>query len=39
MKYRGYSARFEFDREANIYHGAVTNTKDIITFQSKKKKD
>jgi len=37
MKYRGYSAKCEFDQEANIYHGAVTNTKDTITFQSKKR--
>ena len=33
MQYKGYLARVEFDAEANIFHGEVINTRDIITFQ------
>ncbi len=33
MKYKGYLARVEFDDEANIFHGEVINTRDVITFQ------
>jgi predicted HicB family RNase H-like nuclease len=33
MKYKGYLARIEFDDEANIFHGEVVNTRDVITFQ------
>jgi predicted HicB family RNase H-like nuclease len=35
MQYRGYWARVEFDTEANIFHGEVINTRDVITFQGK----
>lgn len=35
MKYKGYLARTEFDEEANIFHGEVVNTRDVITFQGK----
>ena len=33
MKYKDYLARVEFDDEANIFHGEVINTRDVITFQ------
>ena len=33
MKYKSYSAVVEFDDEANIFHGEVINTRDVITFQ------
>jgi predicted HicB family RNase H-like nuclease len=33
MKYKGYLGRVEFDDEANIFHGEVVNTRDVITFQ------
>ena len=35
MKYKGYIGHLEFDDEAEIFHGEVINTKDIITFQGK----
>jgi predicted HicB family RNase H-like nuclease len=33
MSYKGYIARVEFDADANILHGEVINTRDLITFQ------
>jgi len=33
MHYRGYIGRVEFDDEAGVFHGEVTNTRDVITFQ------
>jgi len=33
MEYKGYIARVEFDDEADILHGEVINTRDVITFQ------
>lgn len=33
MQYKGYLARVEFDADANIFHGEVINTRDVITFQ------
>lgn len=33
MEYKGYLAHVEFDSEANIFHGEVTNIRDVITFQ------
>ncbi len=35
MEYKGYLAHTEFDDEANIFHGQVINTRDVITFQGK----
>jgi predicted HicB family RNase H-like nuclease len=34
MKYKGYTAKVEFDEEAEIFFGTVVNTRDTITFQS-----
>lgn len=33
MEYKGYVARIEFDEDADILHGEVMNTRDVITFQ------
>lgn len=33
MKYKGYEAVVSFDEDAEIFHGEVINTKDVITFQ------
>lgn len=35
MQFKGYIAQVEFDDEANIFHGEVVNTRDVITFQGK----
>lgn len=35
MIYKGYSATVQFDDEADIFHGHVINTRDVITFQGK----
>lgn len=33
MQYKNYIAHVEFDPDANIFHGEVVNTRDVITFQ------
>lgn len=33
MEYKGYVAKVEFDEDANLFHGEVINTRDVITFQ------
>lgn len=33
MTYKGYMAHVEFDDAADIFHGEVINTRDVITFQ------
>ena len=33
MEYRGYWATVAFDDEADIFHGEVIGTRDVITFQ------
>ena len=35
MDYKGYQARVEFDDDANIFHGEIINTRDVVTFQGK----
>lgn len=35
MEYKGYIGQVEFDDDAEIFHGEVVNTRDIITFQGK----
>ena len=32
-EYKGYVANIEFDPDANLFHGQVVNTRDVITFQ------
>ncbi len=39
MKYKDYEAVVEFDDEANLFHGEVINTRDVITFQGKSVKE
>lgn len=33
LEYKGYTGTTEFDDEAGIFHGEVTLTRDVITFQ------
>ena len=33
MEYKGYSAKVEFDEDANIFHGEIINLRDVITFE------
>jgi predicted HicB family RNase H-like nuclease len=33
MEYTGDIGRAEFDEESGFFHGEVTNTHDVITFQ------
>ncbi len=33
MEYKGFLGVVQFDDEANIFHGDVVNTRDVITFQ------
>lgn len=35
MEHRGYIGKVEFDDEAEIFHGEIINTRDVITFQGK----
>ena len=35
MNYQGYQASVTFDEEADIFHGSVVNTRDVITFQGR----
>ena len=35
MIYKGYSATIKFDEDADIFHGEVANTRDVITFQGR----
>ena len=39
MKYKDYITVVEFDDEANIFHGEVINTRDVITFQGRSVKE
>lgn len=35
MKYKGYTGKVEFDEDAEIFHGEIIDTRDVITFQGK----
>jgi predicted HicB family RNase H-like nuclease len=39
MQYKGYIAQVEFDDEANVFHGEVSNTRDVITFEGSSVKE
>ena len=39
MRYRGYTGQVEFDPLAEIFHGEVVDTRDVITFQGKTVKE
>jgi predicted HicB family RNase H-like nuclease len=34
MEYKGYLGKVEFDDAADLFHGEVVNTRDVITFQA-----
>ena len=34
MNYKGYVAVVEYDDDAEVFHGEIANTRDVITFQS-----
>jgi len=33
MEYKGYVGQVSFDDDADLFHGEVVNTRDVITFQ------
>lgn len=35
LTYKGYQGRFEYDPEADIFHGDVLHLTDVITFQGR----
>jgi predicted HicB family RNase H-like nuclease len=39
MMYKGYEAVVSFDEEADLFHGEVINTRDVITFQGRSVKE
>ena len=39
IEYKGYTARVDFDDEAEIFHGEVIGIKDVVTFQGKTAKE
>ena len=39
MEYKGYTAKVEFDDEAEIFYGEVIGIKDVVTFQGKTAKE
>ena len=39
MNYKGYIASVTYDEEAEVLHGQVTNTRDVITFEAENTKD
>lgn len=34
LEYKGYIAKLEIDADAELIHGEVINTRDVITFQA-----
>jgi predicted HicB family RNase H-like nuclease len=39
LKYKDYIGHVEFDEDADIFHGEVINTKDVITFEGSSVKE
>lgn len=35
LEYKGYTAHVELDTEAEVFHGKVLDTRDVITFQGR----
>jgi predicted HicB family RNase H-like nuclease len=35
LTYNGYQGSFDYDPDADIFHGEVLNTADVITFQGR----
>ncbi len=39
MEYKGYMGpELEFDADAELFHGEVINTRDVITFQGRERR-
>jgi len=39
LKYKGYTGQVNFDPDAEIFHGEVIDTRDVITFQGRNVKE
>ncbi len=39
LTYKNYVGHVEFDDDADIFHGEIINTRDVITFQGKTVKE
>jgi len=35
LTYKGYQGRFDYDAEADIFHGEVLHLTDVVTFQGR----
>lgn len=35
LEYKGYLGKVEFDADQSLYHGEITNIRDVITFQGR----
>lgn len=35
MSYKGYTGKFDYDSEADLFHGEVLHLSDVITFQGR----
>ena len=35
VKYKDYIATVEYDDDANLFHGEVTDMRDVVTFQGR----
>lgn len=35
LSYKGYQGRFDYDPDADIFHGEVLHLNDIVTFQGR----
>ena len=39
LRYKGYTGQVNFDPDAEIFHGEVIDTRDVITFQGRNVKE
>jgi predicted HicB family RNase H-like nuclease len=39
VRYRGYTARYEFDATDRVFHGRVAGIRDIVTFVADRLED
>ncbi|MCX4354172.1 MAG: type II toxin-antitoxin system HicB family antitoxin [Lachnospiraceae bacterium] len=35
MTYKGYQGKFEYDQDADIFHGEILHLNDVVTFQGR----
>lgn len=35
LEYKGYQGRFDYDAEADLFHGEVLHLADVVTFQGR----